>query len=473
MSNYNGYNNYDPNNYNNYNYSNNNNRKHRGSNIVVILSVALVMLMLGGLIGVVVMQYKNGGNDTETQMENTRQTETQPNGENDQNPQKGGFEVPQQEQKDEEEDSISEPLEPAKRDTVTQNTTYTGNGSLGSLSNQIANVVESVSDSVVGIHNYQMVSNSYSSGGSYGYYYYFSNPYGSYGNDQNRQEAEPVEQLYGSGSGVIYSSNGYVITNYHVVEDADRVTVVFSDGSEEDAEVIGYDSVQDIALLKIDRNDLVAARIGDSTSVRTGEFAIAIGSPLGDELAGTTTFGMISYASRTLEIDGAYVNMIQTDAAINSGNSGGALLNVDGEVIGINTRKTSGSTTSGSSIEGIGFAIPINEAVKTVEELIATGTIARPGLGITGQEITESMASYYNLEPGIYVTSVSEGGAAEKAGMKQQDIITAIDGREITTYSGMRSILYSYKIGDTVTVSVYRAGEHLELNVTLEELKQE
>lgn len=446
---YNGYNNFDP------NYGSNN-KKRRGGNFVVILSVVLVLVMLGGLITVVVMQSKNAGKEQDARIENTVPEET----EAPEDTRKKEYKQNRDDRKD------NDSLEPAKRDNVSQNMAYTGDGSLASLSDQIANVVENVSGSVVGIHNYQMIS-SYSSG-NYGFYYFYGNPYGS----NEPREEEKAEQLVGSGSGVIYSSNGYVITNYHVVEDAERVTVLLSNGEEEDAKVIGYDAVQDIALLKINRDDLTAARIGDSSALRTGEFAIAIGSPLGDELAGTTTFGMISYASRTLEIDGAYVNMIQTDAAINSGNSGGALLNVNGEVIGINSRKTSGSSGGGASIEGIGFAIPINEAVKTVDELIATGTISRPGLGITGQEISDSMASYYNLKPGIYVTDITEGGAADKAGMKLQDIITAIDGREITSYSGMRSILYSYKIGDTITVSIFRQGEDMELKITLEELKQ-
>ena len=163
--------------------------------------------------------------------------------------------------------------------------------------------------------------------------------------------------------------------------------------------------------------------------------------------------------------------MIQTDAAINAGNSGGALLNVNGEVIGINSRKTSGSTSSGSSIEGIGFAIPINEVKSIVEELITTGKISRPGLGITGQEISESMAAYYNMVPGIYVNTVTEGSAADKAGVKQQDIITALDGKSVTTQSELRAALYSHKIGDTVTLTVYRSGQSMDLSITLEELK--
>ena len=166
-------------------------------------------------------------------------------------------------------------------------------------------------------------------------------------------------------------------------------------------------------------------------------------------------------------MDGAYLSMIQTDAAINAGNSGGALLNVNGEVIGINSRKTSGSTSSGSTIEGIGFAIPINDVKDIVEELIATGTITRPGLGITGQEV-----HFSNMDPGILVVSVNEGSPAEAAGMKQMDIITAIDGQQVTSFSSLQSVLYAHDVGDTVTITVLRSGETLDLQVTLAEVEE-
>lgn len=425
MSNFNGY---DDNNYGNYN-----NQKKRRGGAGVIISVALVMVILGGVIGAgVSMGILNNqvqpalGGDTTTQPTQTA-------------------------------DAVIATPQPTQQQVSTATV-----GTLAGFSEEIANVVESVQHSVVGIHNFQMVSSSQGYGSGFGF---------PFGNDNNQQSQEPVEQLAGSGSGVVYSADGYIITNYHVVQSAARITVLLSDGEEIEAQLIGYDAVQDIALLKIDRTGLAPALIGDSSQVRTGEFAIAIGSPLGDELSGTTTFGSISYANRTLEIDGAYVNMIQTDAAINSGNSGGALMNVSGHVIGINSRKSSGSTSSGTSIEGIGFAIPINDVVATVEELIQNGKISRPGLGISGQEISQSMASYYNLVPGILVATVSEGSAADLAGIKQQDIITAIDGKEISSQSELRAALYSHKIGDTISLSIYRSGESMSVNVTLEELQ--
>ena len=404
-SNYNGY----PNNPNNPNdFSGGGNRNGRHSNAVVIVSIALVMLILGGLLGVVIVQ---GMNSQQAQL---------------------GSEVTATPE------ATATPAPTQQAQAVSGGATT----SLAALSDQIADVVASVQDSVVGIHNYQTVTTGGNYGGYFGGFYF---PY--YGGGDS--EPQTVEQLAGSGSGVIYSADGYIITNYHVIEGASRVTVVLHSGEEIEAEVIGGDELQDIALLKVDRTDLSPATLGDSDQVRTGEFAIAIGSPLGDELSGTTTYGIISYANRTLEVDGAYLSMIQTDAAINAGNSGGALLNVDGEVIGINSRKTSGSTSSGSTIEGIGFAIPINDVKDIVEELIATGKITRPGLGITGQEV-----HFSNMDPGILVVSVNEGSPAEAAGMKQMDIITAIDGQTVLSSAELVEAKKDYKAGDTMQIKL-------------------
>ena len=436
MSNFNEYNNYD------------NRGSRRGGNAVVLISVALVMLMLGALIGVVIYQ----GVDKKDQAVLGSEVATQ--------------------QPTATPEATPEPTPQATPESTVQAQLPAGTAvtTLSAFSDQIADVVAAAQNSVVGIHNYQMVTiNNNNSYGGWPFYYYYYGGGQNGQNGQNDQQPEQVEQLAGSGSGVIYSSDGYVITNYHVVEGASRVTVLLGE-EEVDAKVIGFDSVQDIALLKVDRTGLPAAQMGDSSAVRTGEFVIAIGSPLGDELAGTTTFGMVSYANRTLDLDGALVTMIQTDAAINSGNSGGALLIVDGQVIGINSRKTSGSTTSGATIEGIGFAIPINEVRATVDELIATGKITRPGLGITGQEVS----GYYGYVPGgIMVATVSEGSPAQAAGMQVQDIITAIDGKEISTLSELRAALYSHKIGDTITVTVFRESKSIDLTVTLAELVQD
>ena len=435
--------------------------KRRGGGFVVMISIALVMLLIGSLLGVVLYQGVNKDGDVQLEASPTPGIEATPEAAQTPAAQQTPVPtpVPAQTAPAESPEGVKEPGQ-QQADTVYM-------GSLAAFSDQIADVVESAQRSVVGIHNYQMVTLNNGGNGSY---YYYGWPFSDYYYDDGSQQEEPqqVEQLAGSGSGVIYSANGYIITNYHVVQGASRITVLHG-GEEIDAAVIGYDEVQDIALLKVERDNMPAARMGDSSLVRTGEFSIAIGSPLGDELAGTVTFGMVSYANRTLEIDGALVSMIQTDAAINSGNSGGALMNVNGEVIGINSRKQSGFSGNGATIEGIGFAIPINEVRATVDELIATGKITRPGLGITGQEIS----GYQGYVPaGIQVSEVAQGGPAEKAGIKVADIIVAVDGKETTNFATLRAVLYSHKIGDTITVTIYREGKTQDVQVQLGQLQQ-
>ena len=440
--------------YDNYNYGGG--KKRGGGGFVVMISIALVMLLLGSLIGVVI--YQGVDKDAPTSLEATTTPEvTQEPPKFDNKPEPAVTPEPTPNAPAESPEGVKEPGEGG-------GTVYLG--SLSAFSDQIADVVEAAKQSVVGIHNYQMVSTGSSMGSYYDYFYGW--PF--YDSEQQPEQEQPqqVEQLAGSGSGVIYSTNGYVITNYHVVQNASRVTVLYGD-EEIDAQVIGYDEVQDIALLKVERDDLPAARMGDSAAVRTGEFSIAIGSPLGDELAGTVTFGMVSYANRTMEVNGALVTMIQTDAAINSGNSGGALMNVNGEVIGINSMKQSGFTGSGATIEGIGFAIPINEVRATVDELIATGKITRPGLGIEGQEIS----GYQGYVPaGIQVTNLTEGGPAHTAGIRVADIIIGAEGKELSTFAELRAVLYSHKIGDTITVTVFREGKTQDIEVTLGQLTQ-
>ena len=442
-------------NFDNFNYNDYDSGKRRGGGFVVVISIALVMLLLGALVGVVIFQGLNKDMDTMPEAETTPQVTEAPAAQTTPAPELTPVPTP------------AESPEGVKEGSAVE-TEYLG--SLAAFSDQIADVVESAQQSVVGIHNYQMVTMGNNAYGDYGDYYY-SWPFGGYyedGGQQPEQQPQQQEMLAGSGSGVIYSSNGYIITNYHVVQGAQRVTVLH-DGEEIDAAVIGYDEVQDIALLKVERENLPAASMGDSSKVRTGEFSIAIGSPLGDELAGTVTFGMISFANRTLEIDGALVNMIQTDAAINSGNSGGALMNVNGEVIGINSRKQSGFSGNGATIEGIGFAIPINEVRATVDELIATGKITRPGLGITGQEV----AGYYSYVPaGIQVTEVTPDGPADEAGIQPADIIVAVDGKDASTFATLKAALYSHRVGDQITLTIYREGKTFDVDVTLGELKQ-
>ena len=277
-----------------------------------------------------------------------------------------------------------------------------------------------------------------------------------------------------TGSGVIISEDGYILTNNHVVNtsstssyyqvsQASKITVkLYNDETIYDAKIIGTDEATDLAVIKIDKTGLSAATLGNSDSIKVGEFSMAIGSPLGME--STVTAGIISATNRTVTSDGKTYNVIQTDAAINSGNSGGALVNSKGEVIGINTLKL-----SGSGVEGIGFAIPINSTKDIYEQLISDGKVKRPYIGISGRNIDEQTAKQYKLVEGVYVISVEEFSAAEKAGIESYDIITEIDGKEIKTMDELNEIKNSHKIGDTITLKVYRNSEYKEITLTLGE----
>ncbi len=273
-------------------------------------------------------------------------------------------------------------------------------------------------------------------------------------------------QTQGSGSGVIVSSDGYIVTNNHVIEGADSVSVVLQNGDTVDAKVVGADSQTDLAVLKIEKTGLTTIAFGDSDAVQVGESVVAIGNPLGTELYGTVTSGIISATDRELIIDDVRFTLLQTDAAINPGNSGGALVNARGELIGINSLKstTAGTDAYGNSIsaEGIGFAIPINDARPIIEELITKGYVERPMLGISGSSITEEQAAYNNVPLGLYVVQMAENGPAAKAGIRVEDIITQVDGKDVTSFSDLRDAIDSHKVGDTLTVKVYRYKESKE-----------
>lgn len=291
-------------------------------------------------------------------------------------------------------------------------------------------------------------------------------------------------QMFGGGSGFVITSDGYIVTNAHVVEDAEMVEVTFSDGTAMEAELIGADYTTDIAVIKVDGKDLAALKLGDSSTLRVGEFAIAIGDPTGQELAGTTTFGIISALEREVNLDGQTNEYIQTDAAINPGNSGGPLLDTAGRMIGINTMIYS---TSGSSA-GIGFAVPVNTARRVVSDLIQYGSVRRGVIQASFVQLTSSIASYAKLgiSRGLLVSELQRGGNGEKAGMRAGteavqygsrrngriiylggDIITAMDGISVGSLADYYSILESKRPGDTVRVTVYRDGKYQELQVTL------
>ena len=284
-----------------------------------------------------------------------------------------------------------------------------------------------------------------------------------------------------TGSGIIISEDGYILTNNHVVDtsssnssysyydisDATSVKVklnssTYGDDATYDAKIVGKDSQTDLAVLKIDKTDLTAAEFGDSEQAVVGEFVMAVGSPLG--LDTTVTQGIVSAVNREVESDGTKYTCIQTDAAINSGNSGGALVNSEGKVIGINTLKL-----SGSGVEGIGFAIPINSTLDVTSQLIDHNKVLRPYIGISGINLDESTAKKYNLTVGVYVKTVQNFSPAEKSGLQAGDVIIKADDKDITTMDELNEIKNSHKIGDTMKLKINRSGEEKEMTITLEE----
>lgn len=275
-----------------------------------------------------------------------------------------------------------------------------------------------------------------------------------------------LQQQEGIGSGFIINEEGHIITNYHVIEGAQTVKVIFYDGTETDATVINYDESNDIALLKIkDSTITVPATVvlGDSDELLVGESVVAIGSPLGKEFLGTTTTGIVSALDRDVTIDGKTLKLLQTDTAINPGNSGGPLINSRGEVIGINSAKY-GSTGS-TSIEGIGFAIPINQAKQKLDEL--SKPILR--IGIKGRVIDSDISNNLNLPEGIYVVEVEEFSNAERAGIYIGDVIVRFGGRDVKTFDDVNEIKSQHELGDTIEVVVYRDGRQRTLNLVLNE----
>lgn len=274
-----------------------------------------------------------------------------------------------------------------------------------------------------------------------------------------------------AGSGFIITADGYVVTNYHVVEDASSVTVQTYDGKEYPATIVGYeDTTCDVALLKIDATGLPTIAVGDSDKVATGEQVCAIGNPLG-ELTNTLTVGYISAIGREINTDGTPINMLQTDAAINAGNSGGPLFDMDGNVIGITTAKYSGSVSGGTTVEGLGFAIPINDVMKLIDDLTQYGYVTgRPYLGVTVGDATEYDT---NLPAGAYVSEVLDGYAAKQAGIQPGDVIVGLENKVVNSRANLSDALAAYKAGDTVTVTIYRGGRYLELTLTLSERPRE
>ena len=272
-----------------------------------------------------------------------------------------------------------------------------------------------------------------------------------------------------TGSGVVLSADGYVITNYHVVEDATAISVLFTDGRQLNARMVGGDKLSDLAVLAVDAQDLTPAEFGDSNTLRVGDTVVAIGDPLGIELRGTMTDGIVSAINRDLTTEGRTLTLIQTNAALNSGNSGGPLINCYGQVVGINTMKIGDYVNSGG-VEGLGFAIPSTTVKHIVDQLISQGYVSgRPELGIQGVDIPEFYQYYYRMPAGVYVNAVAKGSDAEEKGVRVKDIILAIDGERISCIEDIQTVLYNYQPGDAVTVILYRGGYQYEVDIMLGE----
>jgi len=315
---------------------------------------------------------------------------------------------------------------------------------IGDTANPIPDIVEQVSAGVVGIINY-------------GY---------------NAQYGDYEERA--SGSGFVISSQGYILTNAHVIDGAAKLGVMFTDGTEEEAVLVGYDNTMDLAVLRVNRTGLYALKMGDSNALRVGEYIITIGDPTGRELAGTTTFGIVSATARTITIDGQTNTYIQVDAAVNPGNSGGPLINLKGEVVGIVSAKTVTASYddygNAISAEGLGFALPINEVLELAGQLITEGGIKRPGIGISVIEWSEQIAREYGTVTGVLVYTVIKDGPGDKAGLRPNDIIVEVDGQAVPTQSDFVALVRSKSVGDSMALKVWRAGEYFDTTLTLGDL---
>lgn len=277
-----------------------------------------------------------------------------------------------------------------------------------------------------------------------------------------------VSQTASSGSGFIISADGYVVSNYHVVQGASKLTVILASGKEYEAQLVGYDKTNDISVLKINAQDLPFVKLGSSDSLVVGDRVAAIGNPLG-ELTSSMTVGYVSAKDRSVNTDGTSMNMLQTDAAINSGNSGGPLFNMRGEVVGITTAKYSGTSNSGAVIEGIGFAIPIDDVDGMIQDLVDKGYVSGAYLGVVVEDVSSEDVRRYGLPQGALVTEVTAGFAAERAGMLARDIIVELGGEKVDSISGLTRVLRDFKPGDEVSVKVYRGGAEVDLKIVLDE----
>ncbi len=274
-----------------------------------------------------------------------------------------------------------------------------------------------------------------------------------------------------TGTGVVFSENGYIVTNCHVVENGLNISVQLSDNRELDAKLVGADAVSDLAVLRVEANNLTPAQFGDSSALRVGDTVVAIGDPLGAKFRGTYTDGIVSGIGRDMDINGRTMTLIQTNAALNSGNSGGPLINCYGQVIGINTMKI-GAFTDSAGVEGLGFAIPSATVKDVVEQLISQGYVSgRPTLGLEGETLSSFDQYYYRLPAGLYLTEVDAASDAAAKGVEEGDILISLDGVGITTMDALNAAVNNLEIGDTVEAVIYRSGAKYRVRLTLTEDK--
>ena len=272
-----------------------------------------------------------------------------------------------------------------------------------------------------------------------------------------------------SGTGVIMTRNGYIITNAHVVEDAQAIEVLLTDGRYLPARLVGSDSLSDLAVLFVEEKNLTPAEFGDSAALRVGDAVVAIGDPLGIELRGTMTDGIISAINRDLTTGGRTLSLIQTSAALNSGNSGGPLVNCYGQVVGINTMKI-GDYASSAGVEGLGFAIPMTTVKDVVEQLLNQGYVAgRPTLGLEGQMVSTFYQMYYRLPAGLMITAIDPASDAFAKGLQTGDILLYLDGRPVSGPSVLSEVVNSHAVGESVNVILYRAGQEYAVDLTVTE----
>ena len=289
--------------------------------------------------------------------------------------------------------------------------------------------------------------------------------------EKNISSVVSISTPYSSGTGVILSANGYIVTNSHVIENAQDITVLLSDDRRFSAWIVGDDPVSDLAVLRIEATDLMPAEFGDSEVLRVGDAVAAIGNPLGLELRGTFTDGIISAINRDVTVNGRSMTLLQTNAALNSGNSGGPLVNCHGQVIGINTLKIS-AFTNNAGVEGLGFAIPSATVKEIVDQLVSQGFVSgRPTLGLEGEVLSRFDQYYYGLPAGLYITDVSADSDAYQQGLEPGDILISINGQRITSQSELEQMVYGMNIGDTVEAVIYRGGKQYRIQLTLTENK--